>query len=127
MLPSDAALSASIEFASIEESSDLEDDSFLSASSTFWRTSFVVVEVAKTSFDVYILNWQKKNFRFSCFNLCKDIIPEDSYIKTTNRGLIIYLAKANKVSENRQNLIDFIQENEIWEFFEIKGNASCFG
>lgn len=50
----------------------------------------------KNSFDVYILNWQKKNFRFSCFNLCKDIVPENSYTKATSSGLIIYLAKANK-------------------------------
>lgn len=64
----------------------------------------------KNTFDVYILNWQKKNFRFSCFNLAKDIIPENSYTKATSSGLIIYLAKANKTDfwdnlEKKKSLI----------------------
>ena len=45
--------------------------------------------------DVCILNWKGRNYRFSCFNLSKEINPTDSYVKQTNSGLIIYLAKAN--------------------------------
>ena len=49
----------------------------------------------KTSFDVCVLNWKGRNYRFSCFNLSKEINPTDSYVKQTNSGLIVYLAKAN--------------------------------
>ena len=49
----------------------------------------------KNSFDVCILGWKSRNYRFSCFNLSKEIIPKDSYVKQTNSGLIVYLAKAN--------------------------------
>ena len=49
----------------------------------------------KTTFDVCILNWKGRNYRFSCFNLSKEINPSESYVKQTNSGLIVYLAKAN--------------------------------
>ena len=49
------------------------------------------------SFDICIIGWKNKNFRFSCFNLSKDINPSDSYVKQTNSGLIVYLVKQIKV------------------------------
>ena len=51
---------------------------------------------SQNSFDVCIMNYQQKNYRFSCFNLSKDINPDSSYIKATSSGFIVYLAKANK-------------------------------
>lgn len=48
----------------------------------------------KSTFDICIMNWKDKNYRFSCFNLNKEIKPDDSYVKQTNSGLIVYLAKA---------------------------------
>lgn len=65
----------------------------------------------KKSFDVCIVDWQKKNYRFSCFNLNKEIIPEDSYTKATGSGLIIYLAKKAKGDyweslEKKKGLLD---------------------
>lgn len=47
----------------------------------------------KNTFDICIMNWKQKNYRFSCFNLDKNIKPEESYVKQTNSGLIVYLAK----------------------------------
>ena len=60
------------------------------------------------SFDICIIGWKNKNFRFSCFNLSKDINPSDSYVKQTNSGLIVYLAKANK--------------SDFWDSLEKKKN-----
>ena len=60
------------------------------------------------SFDIYIIGQKKKNFRFSCFNLCKDINPNESYVKQTNSGLIVYLSKANK--------------SDFWDSLEKKKN-----
>ena len=61
-----------------------------------FNSSNIKSKFTKNSFDVCILGWKNKNFRFSCFNLSKEIIPNDSYVKQTNSGLIVYLAKANK-------------------------------
>lgn len=63
------------------------------------------------SFDVCIIDWNKKNFRFSCFNLNKEITPADSYVKATSSGLVIYLAKKNKGDywdslEKKKSLLD---------------------
>lgn len=60
----------------------------------------------KKSFDVYIIDWKKKNYRFNCFNLCKEIKPDSSYVKATSSGLVIYLAKA--------------AEGDYWESLEKK-------
>lgn len=48
----------------------------------------------KSSFDIYILNWKGKNFRFSCFNLAHEIKEGESYTKATSSGLVIYLRKS---------------------------------
>ena len=60
-----------------------------------FSSSNIKSKFTKTSFDVCILGWKEKNYRFSCFNLSKEINPTDSYVKQTNSGLIVYLAKAN--------------------------------
>jgi len=60
-----------------------------------FSSSNIKSKFTKTSFDVCILNWKGRNYRFSCFNLSKEINPADSYVKQTNSGLIVYLAKAN--------------------------------
>ena len=69
------------------------------------------------TFDVYILNWNKKNFRFSCFNLNKEIVPGDSYTKATSSGLIIYLMKKSSgdfwdTLEKKKSLIGGDSENK---------------
>ena len=61
-----------------------------------FSSSNIKSNFTKNSFDVCILGWKSRNYRFSCFNLSKEIIPKDSYVKQTNSGLIVYLAKANK-------------------------------
>ena len=60
-----------------------------------FASSNIKSKFTKTSFDVCVLNWKGRNYRFSCFNLSKEINPTDSYVKQTNSGLIVYLAKAN--------------------------------
>ena len=61
-----------------------------------FNSSNIKSKFTKNSFDVCIIGWKEKNYRFSCFNLSKEITPKDSYVKQTNSGLIVYLAKANK-------------------------------
>ena len=61
-----------------------------------FSSSNIKSKFTKNSFDVCILGWKNRNYRFSCFNLSKEITPNDSYVKQTNSGLIVYLAKANK-------------------------------
>ena len=60
-----------------------------------FNSSNIKSKFTKNSFDVCILGWKDRNYRFSCFNLSKEINPKDSYVKQTNSGLIVYLAKAN--------------------------------
>ena len=60
-----------------------------------FNSSNIKSKFTKTSFDVCVIGWKNKNYRFSCFNLNKDINPDNSYVKQTNSGLIVYLAKAN--------------------------------
>ena len=60
-----------------------------------FNSSNIKSKFTKNTFDVCILGWKGKNYRFSCFNLSKEINPNDSYVKQTNSGLIVYLAKAN--------------------------------
>ena len=60
-----------------------------------FNSSNIKSKFTKTTFDVCILGWKNRNYRFSCFNLSKEINPNDSYVKQTNSGLIVYLAKAN--------------------------------
>ncbi len=71
-----------------------------------FSASNIKSKFTKTSFDVCILNWKGRNYRFSCFNLNKEIIPSDSYVKQTNSGLIVYLVKANT--------------SDIWDSLEKK-------
>ena len=60
-----------------------------------FNSSNIKSKFTKNTFDVCILGWKNRNYRFSCFNLSKEINPNDSYVKQTNSGLIVYLAKAN--------------------------------
>lgn len=60
-----------------------------------FSSSNIKSKFTKSSVDVCVIGWKNKNYRFSCFNLNKEINPTDSYVKQTNSGLIIYLSKAN--------------------------------
>jgi len=40
------------------------------------------------------MHWKGKSHRFSCWNLNKEIIPEDSYVRQGSSGLTILLKKA---------------------------------
>ena len=60
-----------------------------------FNPSNIKSKFTKTSFDICIIGWKNKNYRFSCFNLNKGINPTDSYVKQTNSGLIVYLKKEN--------------------------------
>ena len=60
-----------------------------------FNSSNIKSSFTKNSFDVFVIGWKNKNYRFSCFNLNKEIIPNESYVKQTNSGLIIYLKKSN--------------------------------
>ncbi|MCQ2817491.1 MAG: hypothetical protein MJ252_09530 [archaeon] len=61
---------------------------------------------SKNAFMVCILNWKQKNYRFACMNLCNEIVPEKSYTKATNSGLIIYLSK--------------VKSTDVWDTLEKK-------
>jgi calcyclin binding protein len=71
-------------------------------------SSNIKSKFTKNTFDVCVLNFKGKNYRFNCFNLNKEIIPEDSYVKQTNSGLIVYLKKQNK--------------SDMWDSLEKKKN-----
>ena len=53
----------------------------------------IISKFNKKSFEVQILNLDKKNFKFASINLNKEIDPEASYVKQTNSGLTIFLKK----------------------------------
>jgi calcyclin binding protein len=77
----------------------------------------IKVKFTKRTFDAYIFNWNKKNYRFSCFNLCKDINPEKCKATATSSGLVIRLAKANSGDhwdslEKKKGLLDKNDEEE---------------
>ena len=73
-----------------------------------FNSSNIKSKFTKKSFDICIIGWKNKNYRFSCFNLSKDINPEESYVKQTKNSLIVYLAKANK--------------SDFWDNLEKKKN-----
>jgi len=52
-------------------------------------------EFKENSFEVLINNWKGRNFKFACYNLNKDIVPEKSTCKANSTGLVISLKKAN--------------------------------
>ena len=60
-----------------------------------FNSSNIKSKFTKNTFDVFVIGWKNKNFRFSCFNLNKEIEPKESYVKQTNSGLIVYLKKLN--------------------------------
>ena len=55
--------------------------------------SKITSDFRKNGFTVCIHDFNGKNLKFNCSNLNKTIVPEDSYIKTTSTGLIVYLRK----------------------------------
>jgi calcyclin binding protein len=66
----------------------------------------IISKFNKKSFEIQILNLEKKNFKFACANLSKEIDPETSYVKATNSGLTIFLKKA--------------QSSDHWDTLEYK-------
>lgn len=77
----------------------------------------IEVTFTKRSFDAKIFNWNKKNYRFSCVNLCKDIDPDKSKATPTSSGLVVKLAKANSGDhwdslEKKKGLLDKNEEDE---------------
>jgi hypothetical protein len=52
-------------------------------------------EFKENSFEIFINNWKGRNFKFACFNLYKEIIPEKSTCKANSSGLVISLKKKN--------------------------------
>ena len=82
-----------------------------------FNSSNIKSKFTKTSFDICVIGWKNKNYRFSCFNLNKDINPKDSYVKQTNSGLIVYLKKENNSDtweslEKKKGLFGNKDENE---------------
>lgn len=59
-------------------------------------TEKIVSKFNENSFEVCIDEWNGKNLRFACGNLNKKIITEESYVKATASGLIVYLKKEKK-------------------------------
>jgi calcyclin binding protein len=47
-----------------------------------------------TTVDVIISDWKNRSYRFSCMNLNKDIVPEESYTRQGSSGLTLFLKKA---------------------------------
>ena len=98
-----AKLSSSLLFTSISKYAfDTSNEKFIKLYLTddfegikSFNSSNIKSKFTKNSFDVCIIGWKNKNYRFSCFNLNKGIIPNDSYVKQTNSGLIVYLKKEN--------------------------------
>ena len=90
----------------------------------------IKVKFTKRTFDAYIFNWNKKNYRFSCFNLCKDINPDKCKATPTSSGLVIRLAKASSGDhwdslEKKKGLLDKNEEEEEGEKSKDKDpNAS---
>jgi calcyclin binding protein len=54
----------------------------------------IISKFQQKSFEIQILNLDKKNFKFGCNNLSKEIDAEGSYVKTTNSGITIFLKKS---------------------------------
>ena len=114
-----AKLSTSLLFTSISKYAfDTSNEKFIKLYLTdefegikSFSSSNIKSKFTKNSFDVCIIGWKNKNYRFSCFNLNKEIEPKDSYVKQTNSGLIVYLKKANN--------------SDFWDSLEKK--KSLFG
>ena len=98
-----AKLSTSLLFTSISKYAfDASNEKFIKLYLTddfegikSFNSSNIKSKFTKTSFDICIIGWKNKNYRFSCFNLNKGINPTESYVKQTNSGLIVYLKKEN--------------------------------
>ena len=67
--------------------------------------SKITTEFRSNGFTVCIHDFNGKNFRFNVNNLNKQILPEESYFKSTSSGLIVYLKK---------------EKNEFWDTLEKK-------
>lgn len=52
-------------------------------------------EFKENSVEVLINNWKGRNFKFACYNLNKNIVPEKSTCKANSTGLVISLKKAD--------------------------------
>jgi hypothetical protein len=52
-------------------------------------------EFKENSVEVLINNWKGRNFKFACYNLNKNIVPEKSTCKANSTGLVISLKKVN--------------------------------
>ena len=86
-----AKLSSSLSFTSISKYAfDTSNEKFIKLYLTdnfegikTFNSSNIKSKFTKNSFDVCIIGWKNKNYRFSCFNLSKEINPSDSYVKQT--------------------------------------------
>ena len=80
----------------------------------------VNVEFTNTSFDLKILGWRGKNFRLNLQNLFRDIDSDESYIRQTISGIIIFLKKTDDDTEIWESLIKKIDKNVIESDFDQK-------
>ena len=55
----------------------------------------VKAEFKENSVEVLINNFKGRNYKFACYNLNNDIVPEKSTCKANSTGLVISLKKVN--------------------------------
>jgi hypothetical protein len=63
----------------------------------------IIAEFKETAFEIFINEWKGRNFKYACYNLHKNIVPSESYVKTTNSGLTVFLKKV-KAHDNWDSL-----------------------
>jgi calcyclin binding protein len=71
----------------------------------------IIANFKPNAFEVYVKNWNSRNFRFVINNLNHEIEESGSYAKSTKSGLVIGLKKKNKSDfwdnlEKKKGLID---------------------
>merc|ERR1711957_1052536 len=55
----------------------------------------IETEFKENSVEVFINNFKGRNYKFACYNLNNDIVPEKSTCKANSTGLVISLKKVN--------------------------------
>ena len=55
----------------------------------------IKTEFKENSVEVFINNFKGRNYKFACYNLNNDIVPEKSTCKANSTGLVISLKKVN--------------------------------
>ena len=69
-------------------------DGFAGIKDTF-SEEMCKTEFKENSVEVLINNWKGRNFKFACYNLNNNIVPEKSTCKANSTGLVISLKKAD--------------------------------